>query len=208
MKVVDDSARYLLASVSIAGTIVGGLGLVSAGALANVGYGWALPALLCVAGSIAVAAWVLIPVRATISPGRLDLMDKWYADQIKRRGRLIRIAGTLFALSIPLALLPLAAHAIARPAKTLAVSVARDGPEVYSSMRATHLPDGATVTADIASTNPARVFASGLSAVGQDGSAILSLNARSHGPFTIVARALDANGHLLLSRTLDEPKIN
>jgi len=207
LRAVDDNAKHLLSSVSIAGTLVGALGLLSASELAAVGFGWALPTLVCVAASVAVAAWVLIPVRATVSPGRLDLMDRWYAEQIKRRGRLMRISGALFAVSIPLALLPLAANAIASPDPTLDVSVARDRASTHTSVIAAHFPANASITVTVRSADPSRLLARGKIDVREEGGATLDLDAMSSKALTITAIAVDANGSSLATRTLNEPAI-
>jgi hypothetical protein len=207
LRAVEDNARHLLSSVSIAGTLVGGLGVVSASEFADVGFGWALPAVVCVAASVAVSAWVLIPMRATISPGRLDLMDQWYADQIKRRGRLMRIAGVLFAVSIPLALLPLAANVISGRDKTLDISVVRDGAKTHTNVRATHLPADASVAVTVKSVHPRRLVARGTTDAGDDGAATLVLDARTADALLIKATAVDTHGRSLAIRTLVEPEI-
>jgi hypothetical protein len=146
-------------------------------------------------------------VRATIYPGRLDLMDQWYAAQIKRRGRLMRVAGALFAASIPLALLPFAASAVAGPDRTLDVSGVRDGEKTHTRLRARHLPTDATVTMTIESGRSRRMLARGTADIGDDGGVTISLRAKSSDTLVIRATAVNAHGISLATRTLNMPRI-
>lgn len=205
LQTVDDGARSLLSSVTIAGTLVGGLGLVGASEFARVGAGWALPALICVGSSIVLAAWALIPVRATVAPGRLDLMDAWFADQIKRRGNLIRSAALLFALSIPLALLPLVVNTITGEDRALDVTVLRTADRVEVKLVGDDLPVDATVDVFVVGVDGAPELARGSLDVDPNGAVSLAFQLKSAEPVTARAKVIrEDDGRPIVTREVKE----
>lgn len=120
---IDTQARFILGSVALFGTALSGFGVLGATRLSDGELLLAMPAVLLVAVSLALAAFALVPTGADIAVGDDAAVDRFFNSEIKRRGRLLRWAGVLFALAVLAAAAPAVAAAVDEPSATLDVSI-------------------------------------------------------------------------------------
>jgi hypothetical protein len=194
---VDAASSRLTTAVTLAATLSGGLGLVSATQLQDVGIGWALPAVIAAAGSVLLAVLATVPVKATLRPGDLPAVEAWFDQQLSRRIRLIHYSAVTLALALLFAALPAVVAAVQQDEPAIAVRVASSRDAKTISVSATNLPDGATMRARVVQDGraPAELFAD----AGDDGAADISTHLeRARGTIRIVAEAAD--GDTVLTR--------
>jgi hypothetical protein len=144
---IDKVSGTVTTAVTLAGAVAGGFGLVAAKSLANVGIGWALPTVILAAVSIAAAVLATVPGPAKVAPGNLVAVEAFFRGQIRRRGRLMRVAAWSLAAAVLLAPLPILFGAIRGPHASieLTVTVSGQSRKVMVAVTAAGLNEGALV---------------------------------------------------------------
>jgi hypothetical protein len=200
MEAVAEASGRVVGAFSVAAALVSGLGLVSATALTDAGWGWAVPTIVLSAISMALAVWATVPARATVSPGDLEDVADFFAGEIKRRGCLVRSAAVLFGFAMLLTPLPAVRAAWSSPDATLDVTATRRSNDLVLSVEAEHLPRNAIVT--MVAASGARLLTGG-----SDGQGRLSAGAEvpmtvAAGQVRVVARA---GRRVVVDRTVAVP---
>lgn len=173
---IDASAGRITSALTLASALVGGFGLISAVELNDVGVGWALPAVLAAAVSTGCAVWATVPSASTLRPGDLSAVEWWFDHQIKRRVKLVRVAGISLALAVACASLPMIASAVDEPATKLAQSVSVYNGSVQAQVSVRNAPSNARVAAVVRSGG--RRLAVSAAHVNADGAVEISLAPR------------------------------
>lgn len=101
---VESTAKFLLGTVSLVGALITGFGAF--GSKAGDEAKWLLPSLLLVAAGIVLAVLAVIGSADEVDVDDLEDVDRYYAKQIERRGRRVRLAGVAIAAALLLAVLP------------------------------------------------------------------------------------------------------
>jgi hypothetical protein len=102
---IEANARFVLATVTVVGGLLTGLGVLGDTAVSD-HPAWALPSLLAAAISVAVAVWATVGSNDEVQVDDLDDVDRYYTEQIRQRGKLARIAGSMLAIALLLAVVP------------------------------------------------------------------------------------------------------
>lgn len=166
---IDKASATVMTGVTLAGTLVGGFGLVAATTLVKVGIGWALPTVILAAISIACALLSTVPAPGKVAPGDLVAVEEFFRTQIRQRGQLVRSAAWSLAAAVLLAPLPILAAALAdkHPAIDLAIVVNGKDRKVVVGVAATGLARDAIVTVKV--QRAGRTIAFATSDAGQEG---------------------------------------
>lgn len=120
------------------------LSIGGAVALAEVGWGWAVPAMAFAALTVVLAIWASIPREIELWPGELESVDRFFTGQIKLRGRLLRASGLTLCLALLCLPLPFIVAALHSPSPELSLSASRSGPALALSAHADHVSAGNT----------------------------------------------------------------
>jgi hypothetical protein len=137
----------VVGAVSVTATLVSALGLVSATTLSGAGWGWALPAVVFSAGSIALAVWATVPSGGPIRPGDLDDVQRFFDREIRRRGGVVRAAAVALGLALLSTPLPLVADGLSVPKAAFNVTVVRRGGSAIVAVQGENLNRNIAVTA-------------------------------------------------------------
>ncbi len=141
LEAVTEASTRVVGAVSVAATLVAALGLVSATTLSDSGWEWALPTVTLAALSVTLAVWSTVPSQATVSPGDLEDVRRFFASQINQRGRLIRAASLAFGLSVLLTPLPAVSTTwSSSPGASFSISAVRREANVSVTVAGSHLP--------------------------------------------------------------------
>lgn len=147
----ESQAKYLFSTVTIFGTLLTGFGLLSGNkAIANQPALLTVPlALICI--SLALSMYVLTPRRGVVNLDNLVDVERYFGKLIQSRGRVILVAGILFALAL-ISVIPIMAIANQnRINATLTAKATRatDSDNISATFKYEGLPPGsqATVTA-------------------------------------------------------------
>ena len=142
---VDRAASTVTTAVSIAGTVVAGLGALAATSSSGAGIGWALPTISLAAMSVACAILASVPGASNVAPGNLIAVEEFFRSEVQRRGRLVRLAGYALAVAMLLAPAPLLVAAIdnGQASLDLAVRVSATDRKLAVAVRASGLDEDA-----------------------------------------------------------------
>jgi hypothetical protein len=102
---LEANARYVLGTVGVVSAIITGFGAFGDSVARN-NPGWAVPSLVLFAVGVALALLAAVGKADDVNVDDLEDVDRFYADQIEWRGRLLRVAGACVALAMVLAVLP------------------------------------------------------------------------------------------------------
>lgn len=102
---VESTARFILGTVGIVGALITGFGAFGSSPAAEHPW-WLLPSLTFTAVSIVLALFAAMGSPDEVNVDDLEDVDSYFADQIERRGTLVRMAGIALAISIVLAIAP------------------------------------------------------------------------------------------------------
>jgi hypothetical protein len=111
-----------------------------------VGWGWALPAVLFSALTVALAIWASLPRDSLISPGDLEQVNAYFTEQIKYRTRYLRASALTLCFALLCLPLPFIASAWESSDPTLSLTASRDGNAISIHARAQHIDDDATLS--------------------------------------------------------------
>ncbi len=202
---VHSSAKALLQSVTVGGTLFTALGLLAGERLRD-GPSWLLAvaagALALLALSLGLAAWALVPSVGKLAAGDLNAVGGWYQEQIKRRGNKARAAGIMFALALatvgaaPLLLLLDDADEVEAAVATAWTSDQQ--PKFTFKLTAAALPEGATAQA--------KIFAekAGSTAALYDGT--VNASAESKLELAVELPGADAYDRFVVAATIEDDK--
>jgi hypothetical protein len=102
---IEASAKLLIASVTVFGSVLGGFGALGSDVVAE-HPALAVPSVVLVAISLALAVWAVVPAPTAVNVDDLEDLRRYYSRQIAIRGWLVRIAGILFGFALVAAILP------------------------------------------------------------------------------------------------------
>lgn len=102
---IESTGRFLLGTVGVVGALITGFGVFDSSMVAN-HVGWLLPSLIAAAFAMGLALFAAIGTGDSVRVDDLEDVDRYYSSQIRRRGRMIRLAGLALAASLLLALIP------------------------------------------------------------------------------------------------------
>jgi hypothetical protein len=102
---LEATARVVLGTVGAISAIITGFGAFG-GSVATDHLGWAIPSLVLFAAGVSLALLAAVGKADDGNFDDLEDVDRFYAEQIEWRGRLIRIASACVALALVLAVLP------------------------------------------------------------------------------------------------------
>jgi len=138
----------VVSAVSVAATLISILSVGGAVGVADVGWGWAVPAMIFAALTVVLAVWASLPREDHLRPGDLDDVDRFFTGQIKRRGRLLRASGLTLCLALLAMPLPFLIAATSSPSAQLSLSVSRWGAALALNAHADHL-SGRSIRLDL-----------------------------------------------------------
>lgn len=167
LKAVNEASERIVGAISVAATVASGLTLLGATTLSNVGWGWAIPAIVFSGASIILAVLAAIPSLTVIRPGDLEAVDEFFSRQIRRRGRLLRLAATALVLALLAIPIPAIVAAAEEESATVSVTAVRKGAVVAVDVQGEKLPAG---SAELKATLRGRVQSLGLSSIPGSGS--------------------------------------
>lgn len=110
------------------------------------GWGWALPAVLFSALTVALAIWASLPRDSLISPGDLEQVNAYFTEQIKYRTRYLRASALTLCFALLCLPLPFIASTWESSDLSLSLTASRDGDTVSIHARAQHIDDDATLS--------------------------------------------------------------
>jgi hypothetical protein len=192
----------------VSATLASALGLVTATRLTDVGWGWALPTVILSAISVALAVWATMPGRETVSPGDLESVRMFYADQIRVRGRLVRAAALMLAVAVLLTPLPALAATWSSPELALDVGATRHGRNLRVTAHGEHLPKDTVVTVTSHVGSERRLLISGEAYNDGRFTADAEIPLRTlhgGGKLRVLARA---NNRVVLDRAVEIPELD
>jgi hypothetical protein len=172
----DKAAATVTTAVSIAGTLVAGFGTIAATELADTGIGWAAPAVILAAVSVACAILASVPGASTVAPGNLATVEAFFRSEVRRRGRLVRVAAWTLAAAVCLAPAPVVAAALTQRAAALDLSAHVSSADSYVivQLKASGLNKHARV--QLSARNAHRSLATAAADAGPDGAAAASFS--------------------------------
>lgn len=194
------SARFLLGGATVVTALLTAFGGVVVGASTKRAE-LSLPALLCLATAIGLAAWASVGRAGRVNLEDLEAVARHFDEQIGPRARKVRAAGIAFALAIPLCALPAAAgtDSFARPHLDASLSAGR----LTVSADAGHQDSSQRLTVE--AVERGRVLAFGRWEAADEGHLSGYLSAQVHAgtaPVSVTATLSDAHEKALGSSSL------
>jgi hypothetical protein len=157
---IDQASARIVAAVSLIATLAGGVGLISASSLSEIGIAWAIPCVVAAALSVVAALIGTLPTRAKLAPGELDGLEAWFDHQISHRLLLIRTSAGLLVVAVLCAALPSVVAALSESQQELVVGlIATQNGMVRVDASASRLPDVATLQVILARGSRRLAFA-------------------------------------------------
>lgn len=202
LRAVADASARVVSAVSVAAALTAGLSLGGAVAIAEVGWGWAFPSVALSALAVVLAVWASMPRMDELHPGNLEDVDRFFTEQIRFRGRLLRASGVSLCVAFVCIPIPFIAASCESLGPGFSLKASHDAGEVQIVVDAEHVDSDATISVIINSPEGARVLGHSSGAI--RGAADVEVTMlRSDVPVdaTIVARLLEG-GEITLQRSI------
>lgn len=199
LQAVAAASAQVVSAVSVAATLTAGLSLGGAVAIAEVGWGWALPSILASALTVVLGVWATIPRTDDLHPGDLEDVDRFFSEQIRFRGRLLRAAGVSLCIAFVCIPVPFIAATVESPDPSLSLVATRAGGRVHVNADAEHGGSGSTLIVGLSSPEGVQFLGYALGEAGGIETSVAPLDIPAQG--TIFAHLLKGR-EVILRRSI------
>ena len=191
LEAVSEASGRIVSGVSITAALTSALSLAGAVGVAKVGWGYALPAVVFSATTVALAIWASIPRKDVLRPGDLEDVDRFFTDQLAFRGRLLRLSGLTLCAALASIPIPFIAGSLESEGPGFAVTANVEGGRLKVAAEAEDAGSDASIVLSLAMPRGERVIGRA------DGASEGTVAVRASVPNRIAGRSATINAELL-----------